>query len=283
MHDIFYHYGFTEVTGNFQENNWGKGGFGGDAVKANAMDGDGTDNADFETPPDGERPQMRMFTFTATNPSRDGDLENDIIAHEYGHGITNRLTGGPTNSDCLPDGQAAGMGEGWSDFFAYWLEMKPTDVDTKQVEIGKYVVGTNIRTYPYALDTTVNPLTYARLLDQGWDEFHRMGEVWAVMLYEVYWSLVNKLGFNTDFYLVDITKGNTLALKLIVDALKLQPCRPTFISARDSILEAEQLLTQGVHRCDIWRAFAKRGLGEDAKAVGGVVAGTKLPRDCIAP
>ncbi|KAI9592561.1 Fungalysin metallopeptidase-domain-containing protein [Syncephalis fuscata] len=252
MHDIFYHYGFTEATGNFQENNWNKGGLGGDAVKANAIDGDGTNNADFETPPDGERPQMRMFAFTSTEPSRDGDFENDIVSHEYGHGISSRLTGGPSNAD------------------------------SKQVELGKYVIGQNIRTYPYALDIKVNPLTYARLLEPGWDEFHKIGEVWAVILYELYWNLVTKLGFNEDRYSADITKGNTLALKLIMDALKLQVCRPNFINARDSIIQAEQLLTGGKHRCELWRAFAKRGLGEDAKAADAVVAGTKLPQDCSA-
>ncbi|KAI8057059.1 Fungalysin metallopeptidase-domain-containing protein [Syncephalis plumigaleata] len=278
MHDIFYRYGFTEATGNFQENNWGKGGRGGDAVKANAIDGDGTDNADFEAPPDGERPQMRMFAFTATNPSRDGDLENDIVSHEYGHGISIRLTGGPDNSDCLAEGQSAGMGEGWSDFFAYWLEMRKTDTPAKQVEMGKYVIGRNIRTYPYAIDMKVNPLDFARLLEPEWLESHKTGEVWAVMLYEMYWNLVTKLGFNEDRYSADITKGNTLALKIVVDALKLQVCRPNFINARDSILQAEQMLTGGKHRCEIWKAFAKRGLGEDAKAADIVVASTKLPQ-----
>ncbi|RKP27393.1 Fungalysin metallopeptidase-domain-containing protein [Syncephalis pseudoplumigaleata] len=282
MHDIFYHYGFTEATGNFQENNWGKGGRGGDAVKANAIDGDGTDNAEFETPPDGERPQMRMFAFTATKPSRDGDLENDIVSHEYGHGISNRLTGGPDNADCLPDGQAAGMGEGWSDFFAYWLEMKRADTPAKHVEMGKYVVGRNIRTYPYATDMKSNPLTFGQLLEPGWDEPHRMGEVWAVMLYDMYWNLVAKLGFSENRYVADPTKGNTLALKLVMDALKLQVCRPNFVNARDAILQAEQMLTGGKHRCDIWRAFAKRGLGEGAKAADSIVTSTKMPQNCNA-
>ena len=29
---------------------------------------------------------------------RDGDLENGIIIHEYGHGVSNRLTGGPAST-----------------------------------------------------------------------------------------------------------------------------------------------------------------------------------------
>ena len=31
-------------------------------------------------------------------PDRDGDLDNGVIIHEYGHGVSNRLTGGPATS-----------------------------------------------------------------------------------------------------------------------------------------------------------------------------------------
>ena len=34
-------------------------------------------------------------------PDRDSDLDNGVIAHEYGHGISNRLTGGPQTVSCL--------------------------------------------------------------------------------------------------------------------------------------------------------------------------------------
>ena len=54
-------------------------------------------------------------------PERDGALENDIVSHEATHGITNRMTGGGTAS-CLQATEAAGMGEGWSDAMADWLE-----------------------------------------------------------------------------------------------------------------------------------------------------------------
>ena len=56
---MFYLYGFTEAAGNFQENNFGKGGVGNDAVQANAQDGAGYNGANFATPPDGARPRMR--------------------------------------------------------------------------------------------------------------------------------------------------------------------------------------------------------------------------------
>ena len=116
MHDVMYQFGFDEKAGNFQENNLSKGGSGGDAVIAFAQDGTGMDNANFATPPDGDHGVMRMYVFDTTTPETDGDFETAIISHEYMHGVTNRLVGGPQNTDCLNDGQSGGMGEGWYDF-----------------------------------------------------------------------------------------------------------------------------------------------------------------------
>jgi hypothetical protein len=53
---------------------------------------------------------------TGGAPDRDSDLDNGVIAHEYGHGISNRLTGGPATVLCLNNAEQ--MGEGWSDWFA---------------------------------------------------------------------------------------------------------------------------------------------------------------------
>ena len=97
LHDIQYQYGFTEAGGNFQVNNYGNGGLGNDDVRAEAQDGAGINNANFLTPPDGQRPRMQMFEFNLTMPNVDGDFDNGVIVHEYGHGISNRLVGGPSN------------------------------------------------------------------------------------------------------------------------------------------------------------------------------------------
>jgi len=61
MHDISYTVGFTEEAGNFQTNNFGLGGQGGDYVQAEGQDGSGTNNANFATPPDGGNGRMQMF------------------------------------------------------------------------------------------------------------------------------------------------------------------------------------------------------------------------------
>ncbi|KAJ1642867.1 hypothetical protein LPJ64_005323 [Coemansia asiatica] len=46
--------------------------------------------------------------------------------------------------------------------------------------------------------------------------------------------------------------------------MKLQPCNPDFVQARDAILQAEDNITGAKNKCSLWRAFAKRGLGEGA-------------------
>ncbi|KAI9596336.1 Fungalysin metallopeptidase-domain-containing protein [Syncephalis fuscata] len=282
MHDVFYQYGFDEAAGNFQNDNYEKGGKGGDHVLAHAQDPSGYNNANFFTPPDGQRPRMRMYTWTITDPQRDGDFENDIIAHEYSHGISIRLTGGPDNSNCLGYGESGGMGEGWGDFIGIWLRLKSTDTHDKVTSLGDYVNLKGIRRYSYSTDMKVNPTTYGLVYTGSWRSVHAMGEIWANILYQMYWNLVDKLGFSEDKYSVDTTKGNTLAAKLVIDGMKLQPCRPTFISARDAILQAEQQITGGKHKCEIWAAFAKRGVGAKAATDGfmKVTQDFSLPTEC---
>lgn len=74
VHDILYHYGFDEASGNFQSNNYGNGGLENDAVKAEAQDYSGINNANFSTPSDGSQPRMQMYlgsaalTFTVNSP-----------------------------------------------------------------------------------------------------------------------------------------------------------------------------------------------------------------------
>ena len=88
MHDKLYDLGFTESAGNFQVNNFGRGGLGGDPVDAEAQEGFDTgntyylDNASFSTPPDGSPGVMEMYVFTGPTPSRDADFDTEVILHE---------------------------------------------------------------------------------------------------------------------------------------------------------------------------------------------------------
>jgi hypothetical protein len=93
---------------------------------------------------------------------------------------------------------------------------------------------------------------------------HGIGYAWATALWEVYWNLIDKHGFNQNVYDAWDTGGNNLAIQLVMDGMKMQVCRPGFVNGRDAILQADQALTAGANQCAIWRGFAKRGLGFSA-------------------
>jgi len=262
IHDISYKYGFTEAAFNFQTNNFGKGGKGNDRVTISVQDSAGTDNADFSTPADGQSGAMRMFLWDITNPERDGALENDIVVHENTHGITNRMTGGGTGR-CLQTTEAGGMGEGWSDAMAEWTEHKSAAI-TDYV-LGQYVINdpAGIRSHPYSTSATTNPLRYSSL--QTLTEVHDIGEVWANILHNVYAGLVTANGFSTTARTDPSgTTGNVVFLHLFLDALALQPCNPTFLTARTAWIQADTNRFSGANKCTLWRAFASRGLGVNA-------------------
>ncbi len=222
-----------------------------------------------------------------TPPHRDSDFDAGIIIHEYGHGVSNRLTGGPSNVSCLGANQSRGMGEGWSDWFSLVLTAEAGDGGDDAVPVGTYLEfqplsGPGIRNYPYSTDLAVNPLTYADISTLNVP--HGVGEVWAVSLWEMYWNLVDVYGFDPD--LTEGTGGNNLALQLVITGLKMPLCDPTFLGARDAILTADLDETGAVNRCLIWSAFAKRGLGEGATDGGGsgslsVQESFDVPPECI--
>jgi len=223
-------------------------------------------------------------TLSVTDPDRDSDLDNQIIVHEYGHGISNRLTGGPSNSNCLNGSEQAG--EGWSDFWSLVLTAKVGDSPEMARGIGTYanfepVDGSGIRNFPYSTDMAVNPQTYATIASTNVP--HGVGEVWMAMVWEVYWNLVTAYGFDEDLYTG--TGGNNLTIQLVIDGMKLQPCNPTFVEARDAILLADQVNNGGVNQCAIWRGFAKRGLGVSAvdggANVGDEVEAFDVPEECM--
>ncbi|KAJ3346890.1 Fungalysin/Thermolysin Extracellular metalloproteinase 5 [Entophlyctis luteolus] len=201
LHDLFYVYGFTEETGNFQDSNIGRGGLGGDSVIANAQDGSGFNNANFATPPDGTHGRMRMYVWNVVEPWRDGDLEGGIIMHEYAHGVSIRLTGGPANSGCLGFGEAGGMGEGWGDFFATITRMTANNTRNDIFGMGEYSNGgKGIRKFSYSTNMTTNPSTYSYITKPGYWGVHPKGEVWAAILYDVFWNIVDAHGFNVDWF-----------------------------------------------------------------------------------
>jgi len=196
----------------------------------------------------------------------DGDFDNGIIAHEYGHGISTRLTGGASNSNCLNNDEQ--MGEGWSDWFGLMLTIEPGDLGADIRGIGTYAIGepTNgngIRPAPYSTDLAVNDYTYAATNNTGAiSQPHGVGFVWCTMLWDMTWALIDNYGYDPDLY--EGTGGNNIAMALVIEALKLQACNPGFVDGRDAILQADQILYAGANECLIWQVFAARGLGFSA-------------------
>ena len=417
VHDLTYQYGFTEVAGNFQNDNQGRGGAGGDYVRAEAQDGSGINNANFSTPNDGGSGRMQMYLWNPSTPAysitvtapaavagsyaavegrisanntlaavgpvsgqlalytdasgnnqacspyggttpltgkiallyrggtcsypvkvknaqlagaigvivvnnvttapialfgtdntitipavmvsqangatlaaqlangvqvtlplaantvqRDGDFDSGVMVHEYGHGVSNRLTGGPANSSCL--GNAEQGGEGWSDYLALmtttnWTTAQLTDGPNAR-PVGTFVVGQavtagGIRRYPYSTSLTIDPLTYANVAASP--EVHNIGEVWCSALWDMTWNVIQQKG-NIQSNIYNATTdvgGNIIALQLVMQGMKLQPCQPGFLDARDAILAADSLLYNGTYHCAIWSAFARRGMGYSAQ------------------
>lgn len=205
-------------------------------------------------------------TLEAT-PLIDGDFDAGIIAHEYGHGISTRLTGGASSTGCITNGEQ--MGEGWSDFWGLVLTVKPGDnADTPRgigtYALGQPITGGGIRPFPYTRDMSINPHTYADMQNEAAP--HGVGSVWCVTIWDLYWNLVDVYGYDTDLYFG--TGGNNVAMRLVTEACKLQPCSPGFVDGRDAILAADAAIYGGVNECIIWETFARRGVGQNANQNG---------------
>ena len=201
---------------------------------------------------------------------RAGSFDNGVITHEYVHGLSTRLTGGPSNSGCLfnidvnGDGAADGeqMGEGWSDFYALAFTTKAGDLGEDGRGIGTYVsgqltTGRGIRHYPYSTDMGISPVTYDYIKSTNIP--HGVGEVFAAALWDMYWKFIEMYGFDEDW--TNTESGNFKALLLVTDALKIQACNPGFLDGRDAILDADIINFDGAHECMIWEVFARRGMG----------------------
>lgn len=261
-HDRTYKLGFTEAAGNFQTNNNGKGGVANDPVNVDAQDGSGTNNANFSTPPDGSRPRMQMFLFNLKNGAggvrQDGDFDPSVIYHENTHGLSNRLVGGGSTT-CLGALQSGGMGEGWGDFMGSSFLNNPV--------VGAYVTGNatrGIRQFPM----NASPWTYNDIKNGTLAEVHNVGELWAATLWDVRTAV-----------------GAATTEQLVVSGMKLTPCNPTMLNARDAIIQADANLNAGANRCKIWTAFANRLMGTGASSPSAssttqIVTSNAVPADC---
>jgi extracellular elastinolytic metalloproteinase len=200
---------------------------------------------------------MNMGLVASTN--RHTAFDATVVFHEYMHGVTNRLVGGPMNTQALQEPQSKAMGEGWGDYIACTL--------TNSTVVGTWVMNqpNGIRSAPY--DSSY-PGHFGQLGQGVYTAPHRVGEIWCATLLEMNRNLNTRLG---------TPRGQRLAVQLVVDALKLSPANPNMIEMRDSILKAleHKRDSTGMSANDFslalagaWAAFAKFGMGAQARSLG---------------
>lgn len=273
MHEVFYLLGFTEEHGNFQNNAFTTGGILGDRVDGRAYNAPVNGTASMLTLSDGISPIMRMGVVGSTN--RHTAKDSDVVYHEFMHGVTNRLVGGPMDIRSLDSPQSRGMGEGWGDYIACTLN-------------NKYVVADwaldnpkGMRQYPY----DKFPDTFANLGSGRYTEEHNIGEIWCAVLLRMNDYMEEALK-----HLGQKRIGAILGLQLVVDALKLSPTNPSFINMRDAILRAlDDKLSIGHLKGEdhnkaqraIWKAFSEFGMGAKSKSNGAQLSG--IEPDFISP
>ncbi|MDC0708641.1 myxosortase-dependent M36 family metallopeptidase [Stigmatella sp. ncwal1] len=424
LHDWYYDAGFTEATGNAQQDNYGRGGLGNDVLLAEAQEFSGLSTSSMSTPADGARPKMQMYVFapnprqsvtvisppeiagkkgsrwaafgpkvfdvegelvlakdgmgsptdgcqvqqgtpagkillidrgtcsdpvkvknaqnagalgviiahnlggpppdlTGTDASittpvlsidrvdgnalkaqllngpvtvrllrepavhRDGALDNSLVAHEWGHYMSNRLI---ANANGLTNNQGRAMGEGWADFHALLMMARAEDAQlpgnvgfTGAYAVGGHVSGGGendgyyfgLRRYPYSSSFNLNPLTFRyiangvalpitapsnpRLSGLSNAAIHNSGEVWASMLWECYTSLLR------DSARLSFEEAQRRMKRYLVLSYQLTPVAPTFLEARDALLAA--VLAESWEDFRLFHtAFARRGAGLRAVA-----------------
>jgi hypothetical protein len=250
-HDRFRRLGFDESSGAMQLDNFGRGGVPDDLVWALVQfaseDATVASNRTLlSVGPDGRFTYLLVGLHATPAGLRDAALDTTLLHHEYAHGVTTRMVG--NDPACLGGFQPAALAEGWSDFFAASFTNSPV--------VGAWIAadrGVGLRRA--SLDD--NALGLDDLCGPGCDP-HADGEAWSGTLWDLRRTLVDQLG----------SAGVETAERLVVEALRYTPCRPTFLQARDGVLLADAALHGGGHHCLLWDVFAARGLGWSASAAG---------------
>ena len=117
------------------------------------------------------------------------------------------------------------MGEGWSDFMATAIRLQPNDTRCKNYPMAEWATDQRegMRKYLYSTSMSTNPLTYTSV--NGMKAVHDIGTVWASMLYEILWNLIDQHGKNDAsrpvFHNGVPTDGRYLTMKLVIDGMSM--------------------------------------------------------------
>lgn len=222
LHDVYYRYGFNEAAGNYQATNYTGQGQSGDQIILSVADPDAPDDAFYMPSLDGTPGIIVMGDSYATAPSRGTTMDSDVLIHEHGHAVLERLVGGPNAfSAGLDPIQMNAMHEGFADFVGLWFSLDGDSLPSVGEASGEYYTGNpdGDRRVKYAYDMAVNPHTFDGFNslidpDSGLPNYqeHQGGEIWASVLYDLTWELMFKYGgaqdetvlqtpaFNPDWY-----------------------------------------------------------------------------------
>ena len=292
MHDWSYYLGFTELNSNLQQTNFGNTGPARetDPEVGNAQAGrrtvNGRDNANQITLQDGIPPITNQYLWQPLagafyGTCTDGAYDMAIVAHEYGHAISNRMVGGPDTGTGATQGQT----ESWSDliFAEYFRGFGISAGEgANPFALAPYVTGNKdrgIRNY----GMNDSPLNYSDLEydGNGTTSPHADGEIWSAVNFDIGEAL--NAEYDGEFpsddiglqqrcargeVPADLCPGNRRWAQLMFDGFLLQPSGSTMIDSRDAMLAADLLRFDGANQTELWDSFAGRGLGEAAVSSG---------------
>ena len=182
----------------------------------------------------------------------DGDIDADVVFHEYGHGLTQRMIGGM-------NGPIAGaIGEGASDTNAFLINGDD--------RIGEYVFSNplGLRSQPYA-----NYVGSYKTSVTG-TEVHADGELYAAIMFRV----------QQNYLAAGLTVSNLQ--DDWVNGFNFTPSTPAYEDMRDGLLAG----APAARECLIFEAYAHYGVGVGAKGTvsgSGTVTITEsfaLPPEC---
>ena len=210
----------------------------------------------------------------AVGVERDGTIDNTIIAHEWGHYLHHRLV------ECGLR-QCNGESEGWGDFIALTMFVRPGDDLDGTFAMAGYASAASgdsgyfgLRRFPYSVDFSKNALTFKHISsgeplpnvpsapsNNDNSEVHNAGEIWATMLFEGFVALLKKSAAPMPPY--SFEEARRRMSDYVVAGLALAPIEPTFTQQRDAILAAAYA-ADPLDMLELADAFAARGAGSCA-------------------
>ncbi|MGH3458145.1 M36 family metallopeptidase [Aeromicrobium sp.] len=290
MHDWSYFLGFTELNSNMQVSNFGNTGptRENDPEVGNAQAGrrtfNGRDNANQITLQDGIAPITNQYLWQPLAGAfyaacTDGAYDMAVVAHEYGHAISNRMVAGPDTGT----GNTQGQTESWSDlifseyFRGYGIN---AGEGANPFALAPYVSGNKDRGIRnYGMNNS--PLNYSDLEYDGTGTTspHADSEIWSAVNFDIAKALNDKYDAQSSSSSktlqrqcakgeqpADECPGNRRWAQIMFDGLLLTPSGSTMLDSRDAMLAADRLRFDGANQAELWDSFARRGMGETASS-----------------